>query len=51
MRRQVDFFQNDIFIPTRDIEKPALTAADWLNGKDAAPSLLDLRPPGMKLRK
>lgn len=47
---QVDFFQNDIFIPTRDVGKPTLTAADWLAGKNAAPSLLDLRPSGMKLR-
>ncbi|GAA5989689.1 hypothetical protein JCM10908_000589 [Rhodotorula pacifica] len=48
-RAKVDFFQNDIFVPTRNVEKPMLGAAEWVEGKDATLELLDLRPDGMKL--
>ncbi|TKA54281.1 hypothetical protein B0A53_03373 [Rhodotorula sp. CCFEE 5036] len=46
---EVDFFQNDIFVPTRNVEKPMLGAAEWINGKNATLEMLNLRPDGMKL--
>lgn len=49
MTLQVDFFQNDIFVPTRNVEKPMLGAAEWINGKNATLEMLNLRPDGMKL--
>ncbi|GAA5963348.1 hypothetical protein JCM8115_000985 [Rhodotorula mucilaginosa] len=48
-RAKVDFFQNDIFVPTRNVEKPMLGAAEWINGKNANLEMLNLRPDGMKL--
>lgn len=48
-RAKVDYFQNDIFVPTRNVEKPVLGAAEWINGKNATLELLDLRPDGMKI--
>ncbi|GAA5861637.1 hypothetical protein JCM3774_002654 [Rhodotorula dairenensis] len=48
-RAKIDFYQNDVFVPTRNVEKPMLSAADWVRGKNATLEWLDLRPDGMKL--
>ncbi|KAL8287521.1 hypothetical protein RQP46_003379 [Phenoliferia psychrophenolica] len=48
-RARVEYFQDDIFVPTRDVETPALSAQEWIEGKDAKLRMLDLRPEGLKL--
>lgn len=47
---QVEFFQNDIYLPTRNMETPTMSAADYASGKDKPLEVVDLRPEGMKLR-
>ncbi|WVQ77976.1 hypothetical protein IAT38_000057 [Cryptococcus sp. DSM 104549] len=47
-RNKPEFFQDDIYLPTVDVETPASTASEWLAGHDASPKLLDLRPQDMK---
>ncbi|SCV74346.1 BQ2448_6778 [Microbotryum intermedium] len=49
LRSKVEYFQNDIFISTRDVETPSLSAQDWMQGRDEPLKRLDLRPEGMKL--
>src|SRR5690554_738796 len=44
----MEFFQDDIFPPTRDTSKPAVEAAEWFNGQSPEPSTIDLCPPGMQ---
>ena len=49
-RARLEFFQDDVFIPTRDGETPALSAKEWVEGKDAKLRLVELRPEGLQLR-
>ncbi|BGP40025.1 hypothetical protein JCM10450v2_004005 [Rhodotorula kratochvilovae] len=48
-RAKADFFQNDIFVPTRNVEKPSMTVQEWLDGKNTPLEVVDLRPEGMEL--
>ncbi|KAI8869946.1 DUF1900-domain-containing protein [Ramicandelaber brevisporus] len=51
-RKRMDLFQDDIYVPTRNIEKPVWTAAEWtqLNSNTTATfELIDLRPNDMEL--
>ncbi|GAA5978078.1 hypothetical protein JCM11641_006621 [Rhodosporidiobolus odoratus] len=48
-RAKAAFFQNDIFVPTRETETPSMTAQDYKEGKDTPLRMVDLRPEGMKL--
>ncbi|KAK8869948.1 hypothetical protein IAR55_000517 [Kwoniella newhampshirensis] len=46
-RNKPDFFQDDIYQYTVDVETPSLSAAQWLAGEDAVLKRIDLAPPGM----
>ncbi|WWD15778.1 hypothetical protein CI109_100201 [Kwoniella shandongensis] len=46
-RNKPDFFQDDIYQSTIDIETPVLTAAQWLSGENAELKRIDLAPPNM----
>lgn len=46
----MEYFQDDIFIPTRDIETPVLSAQEWFEGMDKTAHLIDLRPSDMTPR-
>ncbi|GAA5897539.1 hypothetical protein JCM6882_003511 [Rhodosporidiobolus microsporus] len=48
-RAKVEFFQNDVYLPTRNTEKATMSAADYAAGKDKPLEKVDLRPEGMKL--
>lgn len=37
-------------MPTKNVEIPSLTASEWLDGKDVAQEIIDLKPEGMTLR-
>lgn len=47
-RAKMEYFQEDIFPPTRDLSKPASTVSEWLAGTFKQPALIDLQPEGMK---
>ncbi|SGY44572.1 BQ5605_C001g00176 [Microbotryum silenes-dioicae] len=47
-RSKTEYFQDDIFIPTRDVETPSLNAQEWIQGRDVLSKRLDLHPEGMK---
>lgn len=48
-RNRTEFFQDDIYIPTLDVEKPAMMAKEWLSGQAAAePTRRSLAPSDMK---
>ncbi|RUS18182.1 hypothetical protein BC937DRAFT_89067 [Endogone sp. FLAS-F59071] len=49
-RSRTDFFQDDIFMPTHDVETPALSASAWLAGENKELARVDLRPANMILR-
>ena len=42
---QSELFQEDLFPDTKG-DEPSLTADEWLEGKDADPKLISLRPVG-----
>ena len=46
MHTQSDMFQDDIFPPTF-AGKPAITADDWISGKDSDPLLTSFTPNGL----
>ena len=48
---QKEYFQDDIFPDTRVKWEAALSAQEWLAGKNAIQGILSLCPPGMKLCK
>lgn len=48
-RAKVEFFQDDIFVSTRDLETPTLSIEHWVKGKNTPPQFIDLRPEGAKL--
>jgi hypothetical protein len=45
-RTRAEFFQDDLYPPARRME-PALTAAEWFDGKNSDPELQSLQPAGM----
>ncbi|BEJ15558.1 hypothetical protein CspHIS471_0501630 [Cutaneotrichosporon sp. HIS471] len=47
-RNRPQFFQDDIYVPTRDT-KPTISAAEWLAGAPGLPKYISLRPAGMEL--
>ncbi|GAA5824548.1 hypothetical protein JCM5353_007239 [Sporobolomyces roseus] len=47
-RMKTEFFQDDIFIPTRNREKPSMTSQEWLQGQNTPLEIVDLQPSGMK---
>ncbi|KAH9257451.1 hypothetical protein BASA81_004377 [Batrachochytrium salamandrivorans] len=47
-RLQKGYFQDDIFVPTRDTEHSALTADQWVAGDTANSVFIDLRPADME---
>ncbi|KAM4697331.1 coronin-7-like [Rhinophrynus dorsalis] len=46
-RVKKEFFQDDLFPPTRVTWEPALSAEDWLSGKDRQQRNINLCPDGM----
>ncbi|XP_053551119.1 coronin-7 isoform X1 [Bombina bombina] len=46
-RVKKEFFQDDVFPPTRKSWEPALSAGDWLSGKDKLQGTISLCPQGM----
>ncbi|KAJ2719002.1 hypothetical protein GGI07_005473 [Coemansia sp. Benny D115] len=46
-RKRPEYFQDDLFPPTLDVESPAVDAVAWVGGSKAQPNVLDLCPPGM----
>ncbi|KAI9139862.1 hypothetical protein BKA69DRAFT_1176292 [Paraphysoderma sedebokerense] len=48
-RAKPQYFQDDIFIPTRDFSKPVLNSQEWLNGVNKQVGKVDLRPKDMEL--
>jgi len=48
-RAKVDYFQDDIFVPTQDTRVSVLSPAEWFAGKIADQPLVDLRPEEMEL--
>ncbi|KAJ3183820.1 Coronin-7 [Geranomyces variabilis] len=46
-RLRREFFQDDIFPPTRDVTRPALDIDDWLSGSKVELMRVDLAPIGM----
>ncbi|KAG9476767.1 hypothetical protein GDO78_002259 [Eleutherodactylus coqui] len=46
-RVKKEFFQDDVFPPTRVTWEPALTAEEWLSGKDKQQRSINLCPKGM----
>ncbi|KAK4053254.1 hypothetical protein OIO90_004028 [Microbotryomycetes sp. JL221] len=47
-RAKAEYFQDDIFVPTRDVETPSLSANEWIQGKNEPLKLVELRPSDMK---
>jgi hypothetical protein len=50
-RNKPDFFQDDIYVDTLNVEHSTTTIQDWLDGKEAEPRYISLKPEGMTLRK
>jgi hypothetical protein len=50
-RNKPDFFQDDIYVETFDVERSATTAQEWLDGGDTAQGYISLKPEGMTPRK
>ncbi|WVR05042.1 hypothetical protein IAU60_002054 [Kwoniella sp. DSM 27419] len=46
-RNKPDFFQDDIYQSTVDVESAVVSAADWLAGKNVPPGRISLQPEGM----
>ncbi|KAK3780932.1 hypothetical protein RRG08_052087 [Elysia crispata] len=46
-RVKMEFFQDDLYPPTRVTWKPTMTAAEWLSGLNRQPQTISLRPPDM----
>jgi hypothetical protein len=50
-RNKPDFFQDDIYVDTLDVERSTTTVQDWIDGKEVEPRYISLKPEGMTLRK
>ena len=46
--QQLDYFQDDIYPPTRDLRQPVMEASDWIRGESKEASVLSVQPEGMK---
>ncbi|KAI9364130.1 hypothetical protein BD770DRAFT_379332 [Pilaira anomala] len=46
-RARPEYFQDDIFIPTPDVENPAQDADSWFKGENKQLELVSLQPEGM----
>ncbi|KAJ3047864.1 Coronin-7 [Rhizophlyctis rosea] len=46
-RLKKELFQDDIYVPTRDVENAALTVEEWLAGKSGTQKKIDLAPSDM----
>ncbi|WWC69610.1 uncharacterized protein I206_103553 [Kwoniella pini CBS 10737] len=46
-RNKPEFFQDDIYVSTTDVETYVCSASEWLEGKDEPLKKIDLRPEGM----
>jgi WD40 repeat protein len=49
-RNKPEFFQDDIYVDTLDIEHSLLSAQEWLDGNKVDGRYISLRPEGMKSR-
>ena len=50
-RAKLDYFQDDIFPPTLERLKPSdVTATEWIQGKNATATYVDLQPAGLPKR-
>jgi WD40 repeat protein len=49
-RNKPDFFQDDIYVETLDVEHDSATAEEWLNDKSGETRYLSLKPEGMTSR-
>ncbi|CAO3703251.1 unnamed protein product [Rhizopus stolonifer] len=47
-RARPEFFQDDIFVPTLDVEHCSQEACDWFNGNDREQDIISLQPEDMK---
>jgi len=47
-RTKMEFFQDDLFPPTRDTSVPVLTADQWFGGKSEEPTTINLKPSDME---
>jgi len=47
-RTKTEFFQDDIFCPTRDFEHPSMTIDEWKSGQLKPLNTINLCPEGMK---
>jgi len=47
-RTKMEFFQDDLFPPTRNTSVPVLTADEWFGGKSKEPATISLQPQGMQ---
>ena len=43
----MDYFQDDIFVPTANTEASVLTAEEWFGGHGIELPLIDLKPKDM----
>jgi hypothetical protein len=46
-RTRMEYFQDDLYPPTRRPDQPVLTNKEWLAGTYRAPTLVSLKPEGM----
>ncbi|KNC99952.1 uncharacterized protein SPPG_05325 [Spizellomyces punctatus DAOM BR117] len=46
-RLKKEYFQDDIYVPTRDVEKPLLDIDEWLKGEKAIADFINLAPSDM----
>jgi len=47
----MEYFQDDLFPPTRDTSKPTMSATEWVNGDNYQHPFVKLRPSDMQPRK
>lgn len=50
-RNKPDFFQDDIYVDTLDVEHSTTMASEWLDKKNVEPQYISLKPEGMTSRK
>jgi coronin-7 len=48
---QNDYFQDDLFPPTKVLWEPTMTASQWFGGANLPPKRMDLKPNDMETRK
>ncbi|TPX60891.1 hypothetical protein PhCBS80983_g01502 [Powellomyces hirtus] len=46
-RLKKEYFQDDIYPPTRDVSRPLLDVDQWMQREKASPAYVDLAPPDM----